>query len=388
MKFKSSLCLVLSVLALPCLRDSLAAQQPSTTQSMTTIKVQAREVLLPVTVIDKHGALVTNLTAKDFTLTQDGRPQVIKSFTTQSNLPFRLGLLVDTSRSVYSAMDSERKAAEKFVELMLPADPKAAVRGDEAFLIHFDREVELLEDFTNSRDKLDREIDQMAPTSQVRNSQGPESSGDDRGYGEHGGGRNGTQLYDAIYLASDELMKPKEGRKALIIFSDGVDRGSKETLNDAIDAADHANLQVFTIYFKGQEERSPNEYPGGGRHGGIGGSYPGGGGGYPGGGYPGGGGGHPGGGGRRGGESQVDGRKIMQEIASRTGGQFFEAKKKDNLEDIYGLIAGALRQQYLLTYTPDQVDTEGDFHKIALKTSNTDLTVITREGYYPPSSDK
>ena len=117
--------------------------------------------------------MVTNLTAKDFTLTEDGRPQVIKSFTTQSNLPFRLGLLVDTSRSVYSAMDSERKAAEKFVELMLPADPKTAGRGDEAFLIHFDREVELLEDFTNSRDKLDHEIDAMTPTSRDRNSQGP-----------------------------------------------------------------------------------------------------------------------------------------------------------------------------------------------------------------------
>jgi VWFA-related protein len=383
MKFQSSLWLVVSVLALPCLRGSGAAQQPPTGRPMTTIKAQAREVLLPVTVIDKHGALSTNMTAKDFTLTQDGRPQVIKSLTTQSDLPFRLGLLVDTSRTVYSAMDSERKAAEKFVELMLPADSKAAVRGDEAFLIHFDREVELLEDFTNSRDKIDREIDQMAPTSQVRNSQGPEISGDDRGSGEHGGGRNGTQLYDAIYLASDELMKPKEGRKALIVFSDGVDRGSKETLNDAIDAADRANLQVFTIYFKGQEERSPNEYPGGGRHGGMGGSY-------PGGGYPGGGGGYPGGGGRRGGsnESQVDGKKILQGIASRTGGQFFEAKKKENLEEIYGLIAGALHQQYLLTYTPDQADSDVEFHKIVLKTDKTDLTVVTREGYYAPSPEK
>src|ERR1700677_76372 len=136
MKIRSSLYLALSLVALSFLRDPDAAQQPSTTQPMTNIKVQAREVLLPVTVIDKHGALVTNLTAKDFTLTEDGRPEVIKSFTTQSNLPFRLGLLVDTSRSVYSAMDSERKAAEKFVDLMLPAaDPKAAPHGDQAFLI-------------------------------------------------------------------------------------------------------------------------------------------------------------------------------------------------------------------------------------------------------------
>jgi VWFA-related protein len=352
--------------------------------------VQAREVLLPVVVEDKHGALVTNLTAKDFTLTEDGRPQVIKSFTSQSNLPFRLGLLVDTSRSVNSALDAERKAAGKFIDLMLPADPKAGVQGDEAFLIHFDREVELLEDFTNSREKLHHELDGMGPTAQERNNQGPETSGGDRGGngggGQHGGGRsgNGTQLYDAIYLASDELMKPKSGRKALIVFSDGGDRGSKETLNDAIDAADRANVQVFTIYFKGEEDRSNSGFPGnGGHHGGMGG----------GGGYPGGGGGYPGGGGHRGGgnprsEAGVDGKKIMEQIASRTGGQFFEAKKKDNLDEIYNQIAASLRQQYLLTYTPDKVDTEGEFHKIVLKTDKTDLNVITREGYYAPTPDK
>ena len=391
MKTKSTLCLVfslaaVSILALYFLRPSRAAQQPSpppsTQQPNTTLKVQAREVLLPVVVEDKHGALVTNLTAKDFTLTEDGRPQVIKSFTSQSNLPFRLGLLVDTSHSVSSALDAERKAAGKFIDLMLPADPKAGVQGDEAFLIHFDREVELLEDFTNSRDKLHHELDGMGPTSRERNNQGPETSGDDRGgnggYGQHGGGRfgSGTQLCDAIYLASDELMRPKSGRKALIVFSDGADHGSKETLNDAIDAADRANLQVFTIYFKGEEERSNSGFPGnGGHHGGMGG-----------GGYPGGGGGHRGGNPKS--EAGVDGKKIMQQIASRTGGQFFEAKKKDNLDDIYNQIAASLRQQYLLTYTPDKVDTDGEFHKIVLKTDKTDLNVITREGYYAPAPDK
>jgi len=401
MKTKSTFYLAFSLAAVSvpvffALRGSGDAQQPSpsTQQPMTTIKVQAREVLLPVLVLDKHNAIVTNLTAKDFTLTEDGRPQVIKSFTSQSNLPFRLGLLVDTSRSVSSAMESERKAAGKFIDLMLPADPKAGTPGDQAFLIHFDREVELLEDFTNSRDKLHHELDGMGPTSQEHNNQGPESNGDDRGgyggggrnggYGQHGGGHGGgTQLYDAIYLASDELMKSQSGRKALIVFSDGADSGSKETLNDAIDAADRANVQVFTIYFKGEEERSNNGYPGsGGHHGGMGGGgYPGGGGGYPGGG-----GGHRGGNPRS--EAGVDGKKIMQQIASRTGGQFFEAKKKDNLDEIYNQIAASLRQQYLLTYTPDKVDTEGEFHKIVLKTDKSDLTVITREGYYAPAPNK
>jgi VWFA-related protein len=401
MTTKSICCLVLSVSAAAVLvflglhslraaqQTSSAAQPPASQQSVATIKVQAREVLLPVVALDKHGTLVPNLTAKDFTLTEDGRPQVIKSFTSQSNLPFRLGLLVDTSRSVSSAMDAERKAGEKFVDLMLPADPKAGVAGDQAFLIHFDREVELLEDFTNSRQKLDHEIDAMGSTSQEHSEQGPETGdngngnggGRNGGYGQHD--RAGTQLYDAIYLASDELMKPKDGRKALIVFSDGADHGSKETLNDAIDSADRANVQVFTIYFKGEEDRQNNGYPGGGHHGGIGGGgYPGGGGGWPG-----------GGGGGRGGQSPrseagVDGKKIMQQIASRTGGQFFEAKKKDNLDEIYNQIATVLRQQYLLTYTPDKVDTDGDFHKIALKTDKSDVTVYTREGYYAAVADK
>jgi VWFA-related protein len=358
-------------------------QQSDPAQPAATLKIQAREVVLPVTVRDKHGALVTSLKIGDFTLNEDGRPQTIKSFSRESNLPFRLGLLVDTSRSVSGALDNERKAAGKFVDQMLPADP-SATQKDEAFLIHFDHEVELLQDFTNSRDKLHRELDDMGPTRAEQNSsQGPETTGDDRPRGGHGG----TQLYDAIYLASHELMDPKDGRKALIVYSDGADRGSKETLNDAVDAADHANVTVYTIYFKGEQENNGNNFPGqGGRRGGMGGGgYPGGGGGYPGGG-----GGYPGGGGRRGGDSSatgVDGKKIMEKIAERTGGRYFEAKKKDNLDEIYGQIAEELRGQYLLTYTPDKVDTDGGFHKIALKASKDDLTVVTREGYYAPGGD-
>jgi VWFA-related protein len=369
-----------------------AAQQAAAGQPVATLKIQAREVVLPVTVRDKKGALVTSLKVSDFTLTEDGRPQTIKSFSRESNLPFRVGLLVDTSRSMYTVMEAERKAAGKFVDLMLPADPKAAApvqasaaqggptQADQAFLIHFDREVELLEDFTNSRDKLHHELDDMGATRAEQNSsQGPETSGDDRSSGQTRS-RGGTQLYDAIYLASHEIMETKDGRKALVVFSDGVDRGSKETLNDAIDAADRANVAVYTIYLKGeQQSNGTTGFPGGGHRGG---GYPGGGGGYPGGGggYPGGGGGRRGGGS---GEANVDGKKIMEKIAVRTGARYFEAKKKDNLDEIYGQIAEELRGQYLLTYTPDKVDTDGGFHKVALK-ANGDLIVVTREGYYAP----
>jgi VWFA-related protein len=359
------------------------AQQntPPPTASGATLHIQSREVILPVTVRDKHGALVTTLQKTDFTLTEDGRPQVIKSFLHDTNLPFRIGLLVDTSRSMSSVMQQVRTSTGKFIDLMLPAPP--AESKDQAFLLHFDREVELLQDFTNSRDKLHHELDDMSASRQEQY-EGTDSgsSGGSDGNDRPQRSRGGTQLYDAIYLASSELMQSKDGRKALVIFSDGADRGSKMTLNDAIDAADKANLAVYTIYFKGEQQGGSGGFPGGGRRGG---GFPGGGG------YPGGGGGYPGGGGgRRGGQPSgangVDGKKIMQQIAERTGGHAFEAKKKDDLDSIYKLIEEELRNQYLLTYTPDKVDTEGGFHKILLKANKDDLVVATREGYYAPES--
>ncbi|KAA6461013.1 VWA domain-containing protein [Acidobacteria bacterium AB60] len=349
------------------LESSGGTQQPAPAPAGTAAKPAVRDVILPITVRDKKGALVNDLSKNDVTLSQDGRPQTIKSLARESSQPLRVGLLVDTSRAVGGAMNEERKAATQFVSAVLPENSDAK---DQAFLIHFDREVELLEDFTNSREKLNRELEDMGPTKQERyDNQGPETAGDDRGSARHG--RNGTQLYDAIYLASDELMKSKDGRKILVLFSNGADRGSKETLNDAIDAADRANLAIYTIFFKGQQERSETEFPGQRRRPGMGGGWPGSGG---------------GGGGRRDPEptsaSGVDGKKIMQQIATRTGGHAYEAKKPADLEAIYKLVDEEIRAQYLLTFTPDKADDEGGFHKVEVKAKKEDLFVSAPEGYY------
>jgi VWFA-related protein len=382
--------LVLALASSGALSPSLCSAQQNTppAASSATLHIQSREVILPVTVRDKHGALVTTLQKADFTLTEDSRPQVIKGFSHETNLPFRIGLLVDTSRSMSNVIQQVRTSTGKFIDLMLPAPPPES--KDQAFLLHFDREVELLQDFTSSREKLHRELDDMSASRQERYEGTDSGTNNGGGNGSSNGGSNedrpqrsrgGTQLYDAIYLASDELMKSKDGRKALVVFSDGGDRGSKVTLNEAVDAADKANLAIYTIFFKGEQQGNSNGFPGGHR----GGGYPGGGGGYPGGG-----GGYPGGngGGRRGSEptsgNGVDGKKIMQQIADRTGGHAFEAKKKDDLDNIYKLIEEELRNQYLLTYTPDKVDTEGGFHKILLKANKDDLVVSTREGYFAP----
>lgn len=396
-----------------------AAQQPAAGAhpAFHTKAAKTAPIVVPVLVLDKHGKPVTGLTAADFTLTQDGRAQTISGFSQQSDLPFQIGLLMDTSEPVEPAIGTIRHAAEQFVEQMLPADAKAAKAGDakpakagdpkagdtanQLFLIHFDNEVELLRDFTGSRQKLETDLEQMGPTSAEHNNpQGPETADSGPIRASHGG----TQLYDAIYLASNDLMKPKTGRKALIVFSDGVDRSSKETQSDAIDAAEHAGTVVDTIYFRGGMEKS--EFPGAGRRGGMGypggpGGYPGGGPGYPGGGpgypggypggYPSGPGGYPGGGGQQPQKAAIDGKKVMQDIANRTGGQFFEAKRSTDLAEIYSEVGQDLRGEYLLTYTPDQADDEGGYHKIAIKPVNSkqfkDMRVITRMGYYAPGGD-
>jgi VWFA-related protein len=179
--------------------------------------------------------------------------------------------------------------------------------------------------------------------------------------------RGGTQLYDAIYLASDELMKKQPGRKAVVVLSDGVDRGSKETIEGAIEAAQRSDTIVYAVYLKGEEPFRD--------HGGFG--YPRMGGGGMGGGPMG---GHRGG--NRGPEEQrADGKKVLERIAKETGGRMYEISKKDPLDQIYSSLDEELRNQYSLGFTPDKADS-GGYHKIALRTKQRDTEVQTREGFY------
>ena len=365
--------LIASLAALPGVGPSARAQDAA-----TTIAVEVKVVTLPVTVRDKHGAIVRDLTKDDFTLQEDGRPQTIKYFSQDTNLPLTMGLLVDTSRSQTSVLDAERNASRGFFDQMLVKEK------DKAFLIHFDREVELLQDLTSSREKLQAALDLLKTPSDRERSNDPNDSDDSRsGSGSHHGG--GTQLYDAVFLASNELMKKQQGRKALIILTDGVDRGSKTYLEGAIESAQRADTVVYSIYFADshRDERDQGQRRGGGT--GRGGGWPGGGGG--GGGWPGGGGGYPGGGGRGGGqrhpeEPRTDGKKILQRISKETGGRFFEVTKKETVGDIYTSIVEELRTQYSMGYTPDKDSTASGYHHVTLAVKKKDLTVQTRDGYY------
>jgi VWFA-related protein len=351
----------------------LLAQSTDRQDAAATLSVDVKVVTLPVTVRDKHGQIVRNLTKDDFALEEDGRPQTIKYFSQEANLPLTLGLLVDTSLSQRNVLDEERNASRSFLDQML------AQEKDKAFIIHFDKEVELLQDLTSSRGQLQKALDalQTPPPPDREQSQGGSPSDGQRRM--HRGG--GTLLYDAVFLASDELMKKQQGRKSLIILSDGVDRGSKKSLESAIEAAQRADTVVYSILFKDtQAERGGYEHQ---RRGGMGGGWPGGGGGYPGGG-----GGWPGGGGGRGGgprpsqESRPDGKKILERISKETGGRLFEVSKKESVGQIYTSIAEELRTQYSLGYTPNKQESAEGYHRIKLTAKGKDLSVQTRDGYY------
>ena len=170
-------------------------------------------------------------------------------------------------------------------------------------------------------------------------------------------------------------MKTALGRHVLVVISDGLDHGSKETLNEAVDAAERSGITLYTVLLKGERDRD-SELPalGGDRRGGIGGNWPGGGGRFPG--------GRQGGGGSR--EPEADGKKTLEKIAERSGGRAFEAKKKDSLEEQLTQIAAEIDGQVLLTYTPDVADKEGGFHKVSVKAANGEWTVAAPEGYFAP----
>jgi VWFA-related protein len=316
-------------------------------QQQPKIAVEVKVVNVLATVRDKKNQIVSNLNKEDFTIEEDGRPQTITYFSRETDLPLSLGLLVDTSMSQRRVLGEERTASHSFLDDMLRQDK------DKAFVIHFDRQVELLQDLTASREKLEKSL-QLLETPQSDQQGGG-------GRSRFGGG--GTLLYDAVYLASDEVIKKQQGRKALIVLSDGVDRGSKETLATAIETAQRADTVVYSILFTDEEPYQNRSPFGFGMPGGMGGGR--------------GGGGHR----RNPEEERPDGKKVLEKISKETGGHMFEVSKKEPIDKIYSAIAEELRNQYSLGYTPAAESGSG-YHKILLTVKSKDMVVQTRDGYY------
>jgi VWFA-related protein len=380
-------------------------------QDIPTISVNVKVVNVLATVRDKHGEIVRNLGKNDFRLEEDGRSQAIRYFSQETNLPLTLGLMVDTSLSQRNVLGEERRASYSFLDQMLRPD------RDQAFVIHFDEQVELLQDVTSSKQKLEAALNELEldrpqnARNGGRNSGGndpnsdpndPNSRNDPRtrggggypgggggypgggypgggypgggrrfprgggypggggGYpgGAGGGGRRGggasgkgTLLYDSIYLASDEMMRNQTGRKALILLTDGVDQGSRYSLETAIEEAQRTDTMVYGILFS-----DASAY---GSIGGFGGrSMP-----FPGAGH-------------------ADGKKVLQRMSNETGGRFFEVSKKESIDQIYSDIQQELRNQYNLGFSSDKPPSQSEYRKLRVTTNQKDLQVQARDGYY------
>jgi len=341
----------------------LLAQSPG-----PTFSADVNVVNVFVTVRDKNGGIIKDLSKEEFSLSEDGRAQTIRYFSRESDLPLTMGLLVDTTPSESNMLEEERRTSRAFFGKMLRPDK------DKAFLIQYSHEVELLQDLTSSLEKLDSALNLLERHDFGRRGGGRPPGGQGGQGGQGGRGAYATVLSDAVYLASDEIMKNQKGRKALFVLGDGDHIGSREEM--AIAAALHADTQIYTIRIYDNNRGGGGGWPGMGRATGRGG---------PGMGGPGHGGGHGGpgpAGGGPGGPNHGDGKKGLQTLSSRTGGAYFEVGKKDTLDKIYAKIEEELRSQYSLGYTPD-ANAHSGYRRIRVDVQRKDLVVQGSEGYYP-----
>ncbi len=338
-------------------------------QDNTTFSAGVRVVNVLASVRDRQGHIVEGLTKDDFTVNEDGRPQTIRYFSQQSDLPLTLGLLIDSSGSQRRVLGAEQNASFRFLKQVMRED------RDQAFVIHFDREVELLRDLTSNRQQLEAalsEIEPPKPQLTNRNGGGGPTGGPTGGWGGMGGmgggGRRrggmgnppqgrmgqggGTALYDSVLLASDDLMRKQRGRKALFVLSDGVDNASKVSLDTAIEAAQRADSLVYSILFSDEQAYGSGGF---GRF--------------------------PGSRGGRGGNHAESGVTVLKRLAKETGGGYYEVTGKLTLDEIFGQIEEELRHQYSLGYSPEGSEST-EFRRIEVTTRKSGLTVRARDGYY------
>ena len=298
--------------------------------NLQTFKAQVNVVNLFFNVKDKHGLLIPNLTKDDFQVYEDGKPQTLKYFSAETHEPLTLGIMIDTSASQTRVLDIEQSACAQFLHDVLRAK-------DMAFVVNFDVDVNLDQDFTNNIRDLTRALNKMQINAGVGG--GPPGLGG----GPVPTTPRGTLLYDAIYLGADEKLKNEVGRKAMIIFTDGEDEGSRLRIQDAVEAAQKADTICYIILIADR-----------GFYGGWG----------------------------------YSGDSDMHKLAESTGGRVIEVgNKQDKLQQAFDQIQNELRSQYNIGYSPTNNKLDGTYRKIQIKTKTGDYKVQARQGYYAISKD-
>jgi VWFA-related protein len=316
-------CAAALALALPALPQGQQAQQGLS--QAPTIKAEVNLVNLFATVRDKNKRIVTDLKQDDFKVFEDGREEKIAFFSKEMQLPITLGLLLDTSGSEQYMLGAIQDAGARFLHRVLK-------KGDEAMVISFDTDVDLLADFTDDRAILDRAIRKARINTPgggyIAGNPGPVP----------GAGSVGTALYDAIYLACSEKLNGEAGRKAVVIVTDAQDEGSKVRLEEAIEAAQRTDTVIHVLLVADP---------------------------------------------RYGGNTGV-----AHKMTEETGGRMIVVSSEKRLEEAFDQISEELRSQYTLGYYPTNTSKDGKFRKIHVETNNHDLKVLARKGYYAPKGSR
>lgn len=289
-------------------------------RNVGTLKVRVNLVNLYFSVRDKQGFL-TGLHKDDCQVFEDGEPQTIKAFTQEKKLPLTIGILLDTSGSMQNILPLEQQAGAEFLKDVL--QPK-----DEAFIITFDINVDLLADYTNSPKELTRALNKASINTGA-------GTGSVTGHGDP----RGTLLYDAVYLGAHDKLRQEAGRKVLVMLTDGEDQGSQLKLEGAIEAAQKSNAIVYVILVRDPQFGFGLGFGGG----------------------------------------------AMDKLTKETGGRVINVGNNPRkLQEAFDQIQDELRTQYLLSYTPQKTDMDGTFRKTDISCGK-GTKVQTRKGYYAMS---
>jgi VWFA-related protein len=318
---KLALCGVPAVavaLALTAIAQQPPAQEPQA--QAPVIKTQVNLVNLFVTVRDKSKRIVTDMKQDDFKVSEDGQDQKIAFFSKEVTLPITLGLLLDTSGSEQYMLGAIQQGAQSFLNRVMR-------KGDEAMVMSFDLDVDLLADFTDDRSQLDRAINRA----QI-------NTGGGGGIVTPGtipvSGPKGTNFYDALYLACNEKLSTEAGRKAIVVLTDAEDNGSKVRVEEAIEAAQRTDtvVHILLVYDPHYGANS----------------------------------------------------SVAKKITDETGGRMIVVNNEKHLQEAFDQISEELRSQYTLGYYPTNSARDGKFRKIKIDVDNKDYKVLARKGYYAP----
>jgi Ca-activated chloride channel homolog len=293
-------------------QDADQAQLP-----VTTLKVVTGLVAISAVVKSKDGEPTTGLTKDDFVLKQDGKEEPIRYFSRGSELPLSFALMVDTSESQQTFIGDESLASDVFFETMLGR------KEDRAMLVEFGSSVLELKSMTNSANELHLALSRLSPRA-----------------------AGGTPLYDAVYMLAKNVLANETGRKAMVILSDGGDNGSSRSLAEAIEQAQRADVQIYSIRYSMWNNLSSSDT----------GRAP----------------------------TKDPGLAALEKLSESTGGRVFTVSRTMSLRDIFAQIAQDLRLQYELGYKPPPDTQPNSYHKLELKAKDKKLTVQARKGFFEP----